>query len=122
MTVAVPDWFPSTELVAITSRTAGVGAVAGAVYIPVVSIDPQTPAWPHAAPAIDQVTWEFSAPATLAANCSFPVIAIVALAGCTVTPMCARIVTLAEALMAPSAALVAVRMTGLGEGNAAGAM
>lgn len=61
-------------------------------------------------------------PVTLAVNCSIPVTPIDALAGCTLTPMCARIVTVAAALSVPPAKLVATMVTGFGDGNATGAM
>jgi hypothetical protein len=71
---------------------------------------------------MDQLTSEFLSPVTIAVNWNFPAIAITAFPGCTVTPMWARIVTLAEPLSPPPAWLVAVMMTGLGDGNPEGAM
>jgi hypothetical protein len=56
VTVADPDWVASAELVATTAIRAGEGTAAGAVYSPVESIDPQTPARMHPVPVIDQVT------------------------------------------------------------------
>ena len=121
VTMAVPDWLASAVLVATTESRAGEGAEGGAVYSPVESMDPQIPDWPHRAPVIDQFTWEFSVPVTMAVNCSCPEIATTASSGCTLTSMWARIVTLAVALWIPPAWLVAVMRTGLGDGNPAGA-
>ena len=56
MTVAVPDWLTSSELVATTSIKSGVGATEGAVYSPVESIDPQAPGLAHPAPVTCQIT------------------------------------------------------------------
>jgi hypothetical protein len=56
VTVAVPDWPMSSELVATTVIKLGVGLIAGAVYNPVESIDPQFPGIPQAAPVIIQMT------------------------------------------------------------------
>ena len=66
----------------------------------------------------------FAARERLAENCSFPVTPIAALPGRTLTPvMGVRIVTLAEAAsQAPPVWLVAVMVTGLGDGNPAGAI
>ncbi len=50
VTVAVPDWLVSSELVATMSIRSGEGAAAGAVYSPVESMDPQTTGSPHATP------------------------------------------------------------------------
>jgi hypothetical protein len=122
VTIAVPDWFGSATLVATTVNIADKGAAAGAVYSPVESMDPQSPDWPQPAPVMDQLTPEFSAPVTIAENWNFPAIAITAFPGCTVTPMWARIVTLADALSPLPAWLVAVIRTGLGDGNPEGAM
>jgi hypothetical protein len=122
VTVAGPDWLVSAELVATTSTRAGEGTAAGAVYSPAELTEPQAPGWPQPAPDIDHVTWGLFVPVTLAVNCSIPVTPIDALAGCTLTPMCARIVTVAAALSVPPAKLVATMVTGFGDGKATGAM
>jgi hypothetical protein len=56
VTVAVPDWPMSSELVASTVIKFGDGITVGAVYNPVESIDPQFPAIPQAVPVIVQMT------------------------------------------------------------------
>lgn len=56
VTVAVPDWPMSSELVATTVIKLGDGITAGAVYNPVESIDPQFPEMSQAVPAIIQMT------------------------------------------------------------------
>src|SRR5258708_5307298 len=47
VTVAVPDWLMSSELVATTSLKSGAGAAAGADYSPVESMAPQGHGLPH---------------------------------------------------------------------------
>ncbi len=56
VTVAVPDWPMSSVLVATTVIKLGDGFVAGAVYNPVESIDPQFPGMSQTAPVIVQMT------------------------------------------------------------------
>jgi hypothetical protein len=55
-TVAVADWVTSSALVATISIRFGVGAVCGAIYSPVASMEPQAPELPHPTPVTFQVT------------------------------------------------------------------
>jgi hypothetical protein len=101
--LAVPDWLVSSELVATMLIRFGEGAEDGATYSPEESIDPHAPKLPHPAPAIVHVTCWSSVPAMLAANCCWLPLASVVFPGNTLTTICGRIVTLAEALLLPSA-------------------
>ena len=56
ITTPAADWVVSSTLVATMSIVSGEGAVNGAVYNPVESMDPHAPATPQPAPATDQVT------------------------------------------------------------------
>ena len=60
-------------------------------------------------------------PRTDAVNRCWPPFDIAALPGSTLTVICGRMVTLADALLLLSAWLVAVTVTGLGDGTPAGA-
>lgn len=121
VTVAEPDWLEFSELVAVMVIRSGEGAASGAVYRPVASMPPQAPARPHAAPEIVHITSWLSVPVTPAVNRNWPPLAIVALPGKTLTRIWGRIVTLEELLFVESAWLVAVTVTGLGEGRPDGA-
>ena len=56
VTVAVPDWFGSSELVAMILIRSGDGAPGGALNNPLESIDPHEPGEPQPAPESVHVT------------------------------------------------------------------
>ena len=93
----------------------------GAVYSPEESMKPQTPIVPQPTPVTDQRTCWSLVPATVAAKRSRPEVAIVALPGATLTETCGRMVTFVKPLSAPGTWLVAVMVTGFGDGTPAGA-
>lgn len=71
-TVAVADFVGSAWLVAVAAMALGEGALAGAVYRPLLSIVPQAlplQPCPGTAPATLQVTAVFEIPLTAAVNC-----------------------------------------------------
>ena len=98
----------------------GEGAEDGATYSPDESMATQNPRTPHPVPAMFHVTWWLSVPSIVAVKRCWPLLASEALPGNTLTTMCGRMVTLAEALRLLSAWLVAVTVTGLGDGTPAG--
>jgi hypothetical protein len=83
-------------------------------------MDPHDPATPHPAPEMFHVTCWLSVPPIVAVKRCWPLLASEALPGNTLTTMCGRMVTVAEALCVLSAWLVAVTVTGLGDGTPAG--
>jgi hypothetical protein len=107
--------------VAVTLIKSGDGVEDGATYSPDESMDPHDPGTPHPAPAMVHVTCWLSVPAIVAAKRCCPLLDSEALPGNTLTTMCGRIVTLAEDVWLVSAWLVAVSLTGLGDGTPAGA-
>jgi hypothetical protein len=121
VTVADAVWLVSIRLVATTLMRLGDGANAGAVYIPKASTDPHAPGTPHAAPVTFHRTCWFPEPSTLAENDCCAPFGTVTLPGKTLTNRCGRIVTLEELRALPSARLVAVMLTGFGNGIPAGA-
>lgn len=129
-TVAVADFVASAWLVAVTATALGEGALAGAVYRPLLSIVPQAvplQPCPGTALATLQVTAVFEIPLTAARNCCvfpvWPAGATKAYAGATLMPAggCGRMVACAVPLRVGSASLLAVRVTGLCAGIVAGA-
>jgi hypothetical protein len=83
-TALVAFFVVSAALVAVMVRVFGVGRLAGAVYIPFVSIVPVV-ALPPATEFTDQVTLVFVLPLTAAAKLAFAPARTVAVAGVTVT-------------------------------------
>ena len=69
--VAVPDWLGAATEVALTVTAEGLGAVAGAVYKPVLLIMPQV-APLHPEPETLHTTAVLEAPVTVAENCTCP--------------------------------------------------
>jgi len=110
----------SAELVAVTVTAAGEGTPEGAVYSPLLPIDPQAAAL-QPAPCTDHVTAVFDVPTTDAVNCCVAPVATEALLGVKLTLTTDTIVTLADADLLGTAMLVATILTFGGEGATAGA-
>ena len=84
-------------------------------------MNPHDPEAAHPDPATVHVTCWLSVPAIVAVKRCCPLLANIMLPGDTLTTMCGKIVTLAEAFLVLSAWLVAITTTGLGDGTPAGA-
>jgi len=93
----------SSALVAAMVIRSGEGAEDGATYSPDESMDPHDPATPHPVPVMFHVTCWLSVPPIVAVKRCWPLLASEALPGNTLTTMCGRMVTLAEALLPLSA-------------------
>lgn len=125
VTAAEADLVESAALTAVTVTPAGEGAIGGAKYTalkPLVDSDPQAePLQP--APVTFQLTAVFEMPVTLAVKGCVPAVATEALVGLRLnkTAAAATMVTLAEADLLGSAALVALTVTDGGEGTLIGA-
>src|ERR1039458_9453269 len=124
VTIADADLVESAVLVAVTATLLGLGTVAGAGYKPLAEIVP-TGGLAPAMPFTLHVTAVFVVPVTVAVNCCAPPVATVADDGETLTCTlfgAAAIVTVADADLVESAALVTVIVTVLGLGTVAGAV
>lgn len=105
VTVAVDDLLVSATLVARTVTVVCALTVAGAVYKPVLLIDPVVVG------LIVHVTFVLAAPVTVAVNCCVWPCPRIAVVGATVTPTVGFSVTVALADLLVSATLVAVTVT-----------
>jgi hypothetical protein len=123
VTVAVPLRVGSATEVAVTVTVAGAGALAGAVYNPLVEIVPQE-APLHPVPDTVHITPLFCASLlTVAANCIVFVTFTEAVVGDTLTATAAEVnLIVVVALLVASAIEVAVRVTAAGDGTTAGAL
>jgi hypothetical protein len=125
VTVAEADLVESAALTAVTVTLVGEGATDGAEYTavnPLLDSDPQVePLQP--APVTFQLTAVFEVPVTLALKACVPAVGTEALAGPRLnrTAAAATIVTLAEAVLVGSVALVALTVTNCGKGTLIGA-
>src|SRR5277367_3685864 len=122
VTLAMPDCAASSWLTATTCNAFGEGGVSGAVYVPLVSMAPQTPPpAPHPVPEICHTTCWLAVPSTVAVKLCVAIGASVTLEGITETSTWLMTVICALAVLVASAALTACTVTGLGVGIAPGA-
>jgi hypothetical protein len=121
VTEAVADFVGSAAEVAVTETCGGLGTADGAVYNPLVDIEPQAaPVQPL--PAMLHDTAVFDVPVTVAVNCLWPPVSSCTVTGEIVTETGGMIVTEAVADFVGSAAEVVVTDTWGGLGIAEGAV
>src|SRR5579859_719534 len=121
VTFATPDCEVSSALIAKIWIASGDGAAPGAVYAPAAVIVPHAPTPAQPLPCTCHVTLWLLVPSTLAANPCTASGASVTFPGCTLTITWLITVICDDACNVASPALVAVTVTGFGEGIAPGA-
>jgi hypothetical protein len=121
VTVAAATKLGSATLVAVTVTGFVLGTVAGAKYRPVEAIVPIV-VLPPGMPLTAKVTDVLARPVMVTTNCAPRLVCTVVAVGLMAIVMEGRIVTLAEADLVVSARLVAVTVTGFGEGTEVGAV